>query len=328
MFLLAILLLMKLFRFLCLSGLLTIFFIPTNVKGQKKPTDCYLMLYQVDQLLKSGDTLMAISLFDALDEDNCDLNGHRYYKMSKVLYHQGAIEDAKVLIKKGVEEGLLGIEHFYEVKNSESIRELYGDIFYEEMMQLNDSLVKATLKQHGELIYALRDILEYDQAIRSVEKYHVARGYEFAYRLGLSYDSTLNHKQVMEDFAEYHHKDSVNLQKFVDIIAGLGYIPGRDMVFDLVPIPPLVFHTAKTNFQGLESFYKTSVAKGTLSPAYYGVYHSYYAEYFQKKDLLYFTYGDKLFNSKSDEEIKEINKKRLEIGLPPCPAVAWNTQGY
>lgn len=328
MSLLAILLLMKVFRFLCLSGLLTIFFIPTNVKGQKKPTDCYLMLYQVDQLLKSGDTLMAISLFDALDEDNCDLNGHRYYKMSKVLYSQGAIEDSKVLVKKAVEEGLLGIEHFYEAKNAESIREVYGDIFYKEMMQLNDSIIKEKLEQHGELIYALRDILEYDQDIRNIEKYHVARRYEYGYRLGLSYDSTLNHTKVMADFAEYNYKDSVNLQKFVDIIVDLGHVPGRDMVFDLVPIPPLVMHTAHKDFKMLDRLYKTSLELGTLSPSIYGIYHSYYAEYFKGEDQYYFTYGDKLFNTMSEEEIKEVNQKRLKIGLPPYPAVAWNTHSY
>ena len=319
---------MKIFPVFCLTGLFTILLLPAYVKCQKTPTDCYLMLYQVDQLLKSGDTLMALHLFDAIDENKCDFNGHRYYKMSKVLFSQGAIEDSKKMVKKAVEEGLLGIEHFYEVKNSESIREVYGDSFYDEMMQMNDSIIKEKLELHGELIYALKDILEYDQAIRSVEEYYEVTSYELRYRLGRSLDTTLNHEHMMTAFKVFRHKDSLNLQKFVDIIADLGHVPGRDMVFDLVPIPPLIIHTAQKDFKTLDSLYRVSVEKGTLSPSYYGWYHGYHTEYFKKEDQYYFTYVDKLFNEMSDDQIKEVNRRRLEMGLPPCPGAVWNTHSY
>lgn len=298
--------------------------------GQKNIVDCYVIRNQVNKLLAEQDTLRALRLYETMDQERCRANGYEFRNISKTYFEFGEFEKSKIEMEKAVRAGVLGEAYFGYggVRLKKEIEQKFGSDFFESMLELNDRLIEEKLAKNKKLIYELRDIYDTDQALRKDKKNKVCRRYAYNRRLNLKYDTTLNHENMMSCFFEYKQKDSSNLQRLANIIDSLGFVPGDDMIFAMIPLPPLICHTARYQFENFDSLLLKSVKIGTISPGTFAWHQGYFADYYMREPRLYFTINDTDFLKFDDAKIKEINKLRLEIGLPLCPAVVWNTNCY
>jgi len=297
---------------------------------QKDNIGCQLMLNQVDNLLAAKDTLSAIVLYEAINEEVCNVKYRRYGHLSRVYYQYGLIEKSKTLIEKAVQHGLLGGMHFGYVSEDLllEIANKYGDSFLSEMKSLNKEISASKLMLYGPIINELHDVFVKDQELRRNNIYKECRRYDFDYRMGNLDTLSMYHEQMMECARDFRQKDSLLLLNFVRTVDSIGYVPGDDILFGMFPIEPVINHTSHFLFSGLDSLYLRSVKAGTLSPRVYAWYKGYNEEYFHKTHLYYFTHWADKFSNFSEKEVEKINTERLKIGLPICPAVVWNVILY
>ena len=315
-------------KLILLTPFLTLFNL--SIFGQNNQINCYKIFHQIDRMLLEKDTSTAIFLYEAIEEGNCNIRKSWYFRMSAVYHVKGEVEKSKQDVQFAIENGFLGRFYFDQAQNKipEILRKKYGDDFTQKMMSLNQRLINDKMKKHGSLIYELKDIYEKDQELRKNKDYKECKSYEFRQRLGFPTDSTLSHQQMMSCFKEFKQKDSILLQRFVDIVDSLGHVPGDEIVFGMIPISPIVNHTSHFKFPHLDRMYLQSVWQGTLTPEVYAWWQGYHEEYFKKEHQLYFTHAVKNIKEFSEEKKEEINKKRMAIGLPLIPAVIWNVRRF
>ena len=298
--------------------------------AQNDCIECYNTLNQIDRIIQEKDTITAIFIYEAIDKEKCIIRKGRHLKYSKIYYEIDKIVKSKEELIKSTEKGLFGGLYFNENYDYllSDIKIKYGKKFLEEVLSINQKMTKEAMNAHGDLIKEIKNIYDTDQFYRKNKKYKDCKNYNFIYRLGFPYDTTKNHVEMMLCFEEFRQKDSILLKRFVDIVDSLTYTPTDDIIFGMFPINPIINHTAHFNFEGLDNHYLNSVKLGTLSPEVYAWYQGYYEEYYQLESKLYFTKGEKTLMKFESEKINQINRRRLELGLPLCPAVVWNTKMY
>ena len=290
--------------------------------------DCAQSRFQFDRMLQEGDTTTALILFEALAQRGCSFNRVRHYEACRLYYSQGQVSKAKEQMQFSVEKGMLGSLYYDQDKSGilQTSRDYFGDAFTEQMLQLNEALTKARWERDSVFLTKMKDIYDSEQELRRDKAYKTCRNYNFRYRLGFPYDSTLNHVEMMACSDEFRYKDSLLLAPFVAIIDSLGYVPSDEDVFGLFPISPTLAHTAHYDFAGLEKHLLRSVELGKISPSTYGWWKGSQEEYYQLEFTYYFTHSSKMLAEVPEEKIAEISAARRQIGLPPCPAVLWNTK--
>jgi len=205
---------------------------------------------------------------------------------------------------------------------------LYGRKFLNTVKSNHANKIKKQLLNQEALLAQLKYILEKDQELRRNKDYKNCKRYNFNRRLGFAYDSTQVYSEMKACFEEFRYRDSIVLQQFVNIVDSIGYVPGSDLVYGMVPISPIICHLAHFNFKGIEDKLLYSLFKGTISPEVYAWYIGYKEEYFQLDHTFYFTNNEQDFDKMSDKKINEINTLRNSIGLKSVPAVLWNSTIY
>ncbi len=290
----------------------------------------YLILHQVDSLQNVNDTTQALDLYQQLVSTECFIKAGRNLAMSEIYFSLNKKDKAKQELNNAVDKGLFGLTYIDDdyAKLYQRIERKYGGAFLNELKIKHDKKIKSQLAINGVLIEKIKNIFFQDQALRSDKNYKICKQYNFNKRLGFDYDSTQNQTDMITCYQEFRNKDSLVLQEFVNIIDSIGYVPGTELTYGMIPISPIICHLAHFEFQGLEDKLLYSLFKGTLSPEVYAWYIGYKEEYFKTDPSFYFTNNEQDFDKMSSKKINSINKLRKSIGLKSIPSVLWNSKIY
>lgn len=312
------------------TTLLLIIIFTIKINGQNNYLHCWKAWTHFDKILEEKDTSSALMLFQSIEANKCPINKRRYLQISKITYLIGDIVESKRNFRNSMESGLMSAIYFNQKfdKLIEEGKSKYGKVFIKNMLHLNDSLIAVNIKKNGTLIHKLKEIYDRDQELRRIPDIKECKGYEFNFKLGFLPDTANNHTTLMRCAKEFRKQDSLILNSFIRIIDSLGYVPNDETVFGMLPIGPIINHTAHFNFKDLDRKILDSVKKGRISPRMYAWWKGYHNEYFLKPPEYYYVKNKTFFENLSDEDIEKINVKRMKIGLDKCPNVIWGSSPY
>lgn len=297
-------------------------------KSNITPLECYAGLYKVYDYLKSGDTLAAINTYENLDKV-CDpqIQSFWHYRMFKI-YQNLDPRKAEVELMKASSKGyLFGYFSTKDVlKEISSLRDVLSDSLILAVIDNHLSALDSMSNESKTIRKRISKIHKADQALRNDKEYNKCKKHFYQIKKKLiNKDTVKDHNELMLCGLEYRRKDSIVMQEFVDLIFELGHVPNGNEIMDQSSTI-LVIHTPYYNFkENLDSIYRVSVNKGTLSPKAYAFYKGYNETFYNKPFSYYYSHGkDRIEElNLSLKEIDDINKKRRLISLPDFPATAW-----
>lgn len=302
----------------------------SELKSQNSFIPCWKAAAQLSKMLEKRDTTTALILFEKMLSNECPVNRFQYLKISSITFETGNREVSRKYFKKAIEKGLISAVYFEQSfdKLLEEGKEKYGENFMNRMKYINDSLTTLHIEDRGDLIRQLKKIYDEDQRLRKDKHIKECKSYAFRLRLGFLEENAENHAELMNCNADFREKDSILLAQFISIIDSLGYVPNDETVFGMLPINPIINHTAHFNYKGLREKLLDSVIKGKLSPRIYAWWVGYHKEYFKKSPEYFYVKNRKYFDNLSVDEINKINENRRKIGLDDCPKVIWGSSSF
>jgi len=287
--------------------------------------------YRADSLLKTGDTSNAIGCFLKLYEIEDVYDFHELWRWGMVCAKVGKPEWALNICQNAVENGILNARNSgrsYRLLQKDVLKYL-GEDTWSKFVSLNQ--YKLQRYRRFSLVRELDSILTQDQKLRKKRKKwkrrfgvsHTAYGLKWSL-FNTEIERHERHDTLMYLYDEFMRDDSLNLQKFIDLVVFENRIPTDKELLGLTTAGILFLHSAKFDF-GLTyaEIVKEELDFKRLTPYTYGWWYGLKSDYQRLPRLYYFSSSRKSIDLLSDHEIIQINKDRVSVGLPRLPATVW-----
>jgi len=291
----------------------------------------------IDSLLSYDKVMEAYDVFKRSQKKGYLIGSYEHLKFSKLLLEKGKKEDAENELRKGVEKGLVNASIGGNIPSiKEYVIENFGLKKWNEYLIINQRLTQTVSKKNKKLAKIIRKIFEEDQKLRHDIKKKRIKGKWSVTAYGASYrfyktieKDTSIHDYYMKIYNEFYAKDSINKQKYVDIVLDLGYIPDEKEFKGLAYSFILLIHSGNIRYlQQFTDIVKQGVYNGKVSAATYGWYMGLKSDYQKTERIYYFSQPKETLLEFPKEKINKINIARKKIGLKPCPGTIWNQKIY
>ncbi len=299
--------------------------------NQLVANDCIVLNHlhnMIDSLLINADTAAALIKYEEAKDLDCYQMSYHDFEFAKILVSQRKFRKAKEEITIAIDKGYIAPLIFYseEKEFTEWVSKYFSDDFARKMMSRTLKKIDSLLIQKKSTMMDYLDILSVDQGLRRIEFINRVKYRASTKRWKIPAKDSILSSEVVDNYSQYFSsRDSINLQKFVNKVIDLGFLPDERDHLGLIPTQVLIVHSAKFEFGDVyEQILLNGLKTGRISSKTYGWYIDHKREYKLQKPFFHYVKDEE----HSSSETIRINNLRHQYGIRRLPATIWNRNIY